>query len=166
MIRETMHLWRLRCAMVVALTSALATLLLVACAAQPEPQPPRPLAGNWWSDGSYRVKRLDPASVKQFWYDQRGELELLPVTELHAMLPETLAGLDANCRAEGGPESFWMGWAMRSGNPFPAHGVCYRGRAMTISEVTTACARLQSRGRTLIIAWHRPDERTYACREP
>lgn len=149
-----------------------ATLFLWSgCASTPAPTPPpHPVAyrinGNWWSDGSYRVDRRDPQSMQQFWHDRAGDMELLTVGELHAILPETIAALNAKCRAASTPTSYWLGWKMRRGNPMPVGIVCFRGRPMTAQEVAQACARLMSRGRVMEMAWRRPDEWTFACREP
>jgi hypothetical protein len=159
-----------RAALLAALLAGLLTGLLIAggCAVAPvpAPNPPQPLAGNWWSDGTYRVDRRDPRSVKQYWHDQDNELELWPVSALHALEPDTIHRLDEKCRASSTPEAFWMGWKMRRGSRFPLGLICYRGRPLSEAEVTAACARVWSRGRPLVPAWHRPELRTYACREP
>lgn len=122
--------------------------------------------GNWWSDGSYRVNRRDPESIEHYWRDQDNDLELLPVSALHGMLPETINSLDAKCRAQSTPAAYWLGWKMRRGNPWPLGIVCFRGRTMTRAEVVEACARLTSRGKVMETAWRHPDEWTFACREP
>lgn len=137
----------------------------------PKPHSNRPptyhVTGNWWSDGTYRVNRSDPASVQLFWRDQNTESELLLVTDLHAILPETVAALDAKCRAEEiSPNAYWLGWKMKHGNPWPLGIICYRPRPLSRAEAARACARLTSRAKVMAVAWRRPAARTFACREP
>ena len=125
------------------------------------------LAGNWWSDGTFRVIRRDPDSVAQLWQNQDGPYALLPFTRLTGILPETAAALDEKCRElAGNGLAFWLGWRLRSPNPFPAGPVCFSGEPHSDAEVAEQCAAIRSRGRRLVMAWNRADEFVFACKEP
>ena len=125
------------------------------------------LDGNWWSDGTYRVDGRNPDQVARLWNDQRAPFSVQPFTELNGLTPETGAALDEKCRAEfGSPIAFWLGWVLRPPNPMPVAKLCFNGRPSDDKTVRANCALLWSRGRPMVMAWNRPAEFAFACKEP
>jgi hypothetical protein len=146
--------------------AATLVLLLAACTPAPQAAPATRLKGNWWSDGSYRVDRRDPISLRQYWHDQDTDIELLPAAGLRGIDAGTVSSLNAKCQAANAPDAFWLGWRMRRGQHNPLGIVCGKGGVLSAEEVAIACARVASRGHPLVPAWHKPEEHTFACREP
>lgn len=132
---------------------SLALLALAACtAAEPIPDT------NWYSDGTYRLRGDDAASVKRY-----AETVIAPrkVIGPGDVTPRPDFLREANRRCAPGK---WLGmvWdpALRKG----VWHICYGDPVLWAREPEAVCATLRSRGRPMELA--RRDGWIIVCREP